>query len=408
MYQRSGTGERFVPIEEIKRVYLRRYLTKMQSINKQRFAISVFFFLSGLNFSSWASRIPTIKTALDLNEAELGTILLTMPISSLIGLPLSGWLVSRFETRIPLIIAFLANSLCLSFIGFATTTSALVLALFLFSLSMRVFNISVNTQAIALQNQYNRKINGSFHGLWSTGGIIGVGFTTLFVSLDMAMVPHLVTVSAATILAAFFFYRFLLRNDRSTSGNKLTFKKPDPYILYLGLLVFFAAVCEGGMFDWSGIYFQQVIGEDVFTSGYLIFMACMALFRFVSDRIIDKIGMSTTYVLSALFIFLGISLAILYPSFWPAMIGFSLVGFGTASVIPMTYTLAGASKKYSPGIAISLIATFGIVGMLIGPPMIGYLAHAFNLKVSFIAFAFAGIMLIPISKLFFKLDSAFS
>jgi len=130
----------------------------------------------------------------------------------------------------------------------------------------------------------------------------------------------------------------------------------------------------------------------------------MALSRFLSDRIIHKMGMPATYIMSASFIFTGILLAILLPNFWPAMIGFSLVGFGTASVIPMTYTLAGASKTYSPGMAISLIATFGIVGMLLGPPMIGYLAHAFNLKVSFIAFALAGIMLIPISQLFFKLE----
>lgn len=367
----------------------------------------MFFLLSGFNFSSWASRIPTIKAALNLNEAELGTVLLTMPVSSLIGLPLSGWLVSKFETRLPLAAAFLLNSICLSFIGLASTTVSLVIALFLFSLSMRIFNISVNTQAITLQKQLDRKINGSFHGLWSTGGIVGVGFTTLLISLDVTMVAHLITVSVATVLAALFSYRFLLRNDQSSAGNKLAFGKPDPYILYLGLLVFFAAVCEGGMFDWSGIYFQQVVREDVFTSGYLVFMAFMALSRFVSDRIIDRIGMGTTYVLSALLIFMGISLSILFPSFWPAMVGFSLVGFGTASVIPMTYTLAGASKKYSPGIAISLIATFGIVGMLLGPPMIGYLAHAFNLKVSFMAFALAGIMLIPISRLFFKLERSF-
>lgn len=378
----------------------------MQSINKERVSLSIFFFLSGFNFSSWASRIPTIKAALNLNEAELGTILLTMPVSSLIGLPLSGWLVSKFETRVPLAVGFLLNSICLSLIGLATTPFTLVIALFLFSLSLRIFNISINTQAITLQKQFAKKINGSFHGLWSTGGIIGVGFTTLLISLDVTMVPHLLMVSTVTTLAALFSYRFLLRNDRSALGNKLAFGKPDPYILYLGLLVFFAAVCEGGMFDWSGIYFQQVVKEEVFTAGYLIFMAFMALSRFISDRIIEKIGMARTYILSALLIFSGISLAIFFPSFWPAMVGFSLVGFGTASVIPMTYTLAGASKNYSPGIAISLIATFSIVGMLIGPPMIGYLAHAFNLKVSFIAFAFAGIMLIPISRMFFKMESA--
>jgi MFS family permease len=158
------------------------------------------------------------------------------------------------------------------------------------------------------------------------------------------------------------------------------------------------------MFDWSGIYFQQVIKEEIFTAGYLTFMIFMATSRFISDGIIDKIGMAKAYIMSAVFIFTGIILAILFPSFWPAMVGFSLVGFGAASIIPLTYTLAGTSKTYSPGMAVSLIATFGILGMLLGPPMIGYLAHAFNLKISFIAFAVASIMLIPISQLFFKLE----
>ncbi|MDO6388678.1 MFS transporter [Pontibacter sp. BT731] len=376
----------------------------MHSITTNRLSLSLFFLLSGFNFSSWASRIPTIVSTLRLNEAELGSILLTMPVSSLIGLPLSSWLVTRFDSRLPLIVAMVLNAASLSLIGIAATPFALVVALFLFSLSMRVFNIAINTQAITLQKLYDRKINGAFHGLWSTGGIVGVGVTTLLVSLGISIVPHLVAVSVITTLLVLGAFPYLLRNDRSTTGNKLTFGKPDPYILYLGLLVFFAAVCEGGMFDWSGIYFQQVVGEEVFTAGYLIFMSFMALSRFVSDRIIEKIGMERTYVLSASLIFSGIALAILFPSFWPAMIGFSLVGFGTASVIPMTYTLAGASKKYSPGIAISMIVTFGIVGMLMGPPLIGYLAHAFNLKFAFVTFALAGAMLIPISRKFFRLE----
>lgn len=378
----------------------------MQQLTIQRLALSLYFFLSGFTFASWASRIPTIKAALGLNEAELGSVLLTMPISSLIGLPLSGWLVSKLETRIPLLAGFGFNAVCLAFIGLASTTGGLIMALFLYSLSMRIFNIAVNTQAITLQKQYARKINGSFHGLWSTGGIAGVGVTTVLISVGVPIVPHLFLVAAIALMLALGAFRFLMRHDKATTNNKLTFKKPDPYILYLGLLVFFAAICEGGMFDWSGIYFQQVVHEKVFTLGYLIFMAFMALSRFVSDRIITLLGMPATYALSAMLVFSGILLAILFPSFWPALVGFSLVGFGTAAVIPMTYTLAGASQTYSPGIAISLIATFGIVGMLLGPPLIGYLAHAFNLQISFVTFAVAGIMLIPISQLFFRLQPA--
>lgn len=368
---------------------------------RQRFFLGVFFFLSGFVFASWASRIPTIKTNFGYNEAELGTILLFMPVSSLIGLPFSGWLVSRFDSRIPLTAGLLVLSLAILAIGFAYTTPLLIAAISLLSFSFRILNISLNTQALHLQKQFDRKINGSFHGLWSTGGIAGVGFSTLLVGFKVNMEIHLAIVAASTLLITLYGQRLLLRNDRASTGNRLRLGSPDPYIVYLGLLVFFAAVCEGGMFDWGGVFFKEVVGAEIFTWGYLFFMISMAASRFASDRVVEKIGMPRTYVFSALFIFVGVILPVMFPLFLTSLIGFGLVGLGTASIIPMTFTLAGQSTKYSPGLAISIIATYSIMGMLIGPPAIGYLAHAFSLRISFVMFAIAGLMLIPVSKLFF-------
>jgi MFS family permease len=167
-------------------------------------------------------------------------------------------------------------------------------------------------------------------------------------------------------------------------------------------MIFLASICEGGMFDWSGIFFREVVHEEIFTLGYLIFMICMAMSRFVSDRIVEKIGMPKTFTMSSIFILSGICIAIGFPGFWTAMIGFCFVGFGTAAIVPMTFTLASTSKKYSPGLAISIIASYGIAGTFIGPPLIGYVSHALNLRVAFIIFALAGIMMIPISQLFFR------
>jgi len=373
----------------------------MDTRTSQRYFLSLFFFLSGFCFASWASRIPTIKTLFAYNEAELGTVLLFMPVSSLIGLPLSGWLVSRYDSRVPLTGGFLLLSIAILCIGVAPTTPLLVASISLLSFSFRILNISLNTQAIHLQKQYDRKINGSFHGLWSTGGIAGVGFSTALVGFDVPMDIHLSVVAALTFFITLIGQRYLLRNDRAATGNKLILGKPDPYIVYLGLIVFFAAICEGGMFDWGGVFFKEVVKVEIFTWGYLFFMICMALSRFASDRVVEQIGMPKTYVMSAALIFTGIFLPVTFPEFWPSLIGFCLVGLGTAAIIPMTFTLAGQSRKYSPGMAISIIATYSIVGMLIGPPLIGYLAHAFDLRLSFITFAIAGLMLIPISRLFF-------
>jgi MFS family permease len=374
----------------------------MADRSKHRLFLSVFYFLSGFAFASWASRIPTIKTAFGFTDAELGTILLFMPISSMAGLPLSGWLVSKYDSRIPLAAAFSMLGLAVLLIGFSVSTPMLIFSICFFSFALRMLNISMNTQAITLQKLYQKKINGSFHGLWSTGGIFGVGVSTLLIALDVPMDYHLLAVSLAVFGVTAYSYKNLLRNDRAPAGNKFKLGKPDPMIVSLGLLLFFACICEGGMFDWSGIYFKEVVSVEIFTWGYLMFMVCMAISRFASDSVIESIGMAKTFILSASLIMVGIAMAVIFPTFWPSLIGFCLVGFGTASVIPMVYLLAGTNKKYSPGIVISIIATYGIVGMLIGPPLIGYISHAFSLRIAFIAFALAGLMLIPISRMFFR------
>lgn len=374
----------------------------MKTRAKQRVALSVYFFLSGICFATWASRIPTIKEFFGFNEAELGTILLAMPITSIIGLPISGWLVSRFDSRIPLVVSFVFFSFALAGIGYATTTFTLVLAICMFSFFMRILNISMNTQSITLQKQYDKRIVGAFHGLWSTGGLVGVAFSTVMVKYNVAIQTHLLVISIITLIVALVSYKFTLRNDKSPSGNKLILGKPDTFILYLGCIIFFAALCEGGMFDWSGVYFKEVVKEDVFTYGYLTFMSTMALSRFFSDRLAQAIGLQKTYILSSVLIACGISLAVIFPYFWSALFGFCLVGFGTAPIFPMTFSLAGTSKKYSAGMAISIISTYATIGFLIGPPFIGYLAHAFGLQRSFIVFIFTGLMFIPFSYAFFR------
>lgn len=374
----------------------------MELKQKQRIALSVYFFLSGIGFATWASRIPTIKANFNLNEAELGSILLVMPISSLIGLPISGWLVSKFDSRVPLMVSYVFFSVALALIGFASTPFLLILAICLFSFCMRILNISVNTQSITLQKKFEKRVVGAFHGLWSTGGLIGVAFSTLMVKMGISMQIHLLTIAIAGLIIALITYQFTLKDDKSPSGNKLILGKPDPFILYLGVLIFFGAICEGGMFDWSGVYFKEVVNEDVFTYGYLMFMATMALSRFFCDKLVVQLGLQKMYILSAILIASGILIAVLFPFFWSALFGFCLVGFGTAAIFPVTLTLAGTSKKYSPGMAVSIVSTYGIVGMLIGPPLIGYLAHAFNLRSAFIVFIIIGFMFIPVSYSFFK------
>lgn len=369
----------------------------MQERKLQRISLSIYFLLSGICFSSWASRIPTIKDNFNFSDEHLGNMLMIMPISAIIGIPLSGWLVAKYDSRIPQQFGFILLALSLLFIGFATSLLVLIFALFLFAVSLRILNISINTQSIVLQEKFEKRIVGSFHGLWSIGGLLGVLFTTLMLQLNISIQAHFLMIAIFTFITIFIAYPYLLKNDKAIGGNKFRLEKPNKYIMLLGLMLFFAAICEGGMYDWNGVYFRDVVKEEVFTYGYVLFMVCMSIYRLTIDKLIDYFGMEKLYFLSAILIMIGVAIAILFPQFWPALIGFCLVGIGVSGLFPMTFILAGKAKKYSTGIVISIIGTYSTVGMFLGPPLIGYLAESFGLQKAFIVFIIGGFMFIPLT-----------
>ena len=95
------------------------------SINKTnkvyRVAVSTLFFLQGLCFATWASRIPSIQQQMGLSESMLGLILFAIPVGSLVSLVFSGALVTRFGSKKVAANALLLYSLLLPVIGFSTT-----------------------------------------------------------------------------------------------------------------------------------------------------------------------------------------------------------------------------------------------------------------------------------------------
>lgn len=97
--------------------------------------------------------------------------------------------------------------------------------------------------------------------------------------------------------------------------------------------------------------------------------------------------------LSGVFTASGLLLAVCFPHFITATLGFLLVGAGVSSVVPMIYSAAGRSEKMSPGVAIAAVSTIGYLGFLFGPPFIGFIAQASSLRVSLALIALMGIMI---------------
>lgn len=357
-----------------------------------RFAVSTLFFLLGLCFASWASRIPNIQQTLGLSETGLGAVLLAIPVGSLISLPVSGWLVAKFGSKKLVTLGIFLYSLTLITLGMARSTFELVSYLLLFGFVGNFMNIGINTQAVGVEALYKKPIMASFHGMWSLAGFAGAALGSLMIGAGIVPVQHFMLITAFVLVLAAVSTRFILPEDIGKKTNQPIFARPDKSLLMLGLIAFCCMICEGAMFDWSGVYFKKVVQADAawVGAGYTAFMATMTLGRFVADWFTGKFGLKRTLQLSGALTAGGLLLAVLLPGLLTAIIGFLLVGAGVSSVVPLVYSAAGKSEVLSPGLALAAVSTIGFLGFLIGPPLIGLVAGATSLRVSFSIIAVMG------------------
>ena len=358
-----------------------------------RLAVAATFLLQGLCFSSWAARIPTVQHQLGLSEAELGGVLLAVPVGSLASLPLTGWLVARFGSRRLSQLGVLLYALGLPLLGLATTVPQLLGALVLFGLASNMANISINTQAVGVEGLYGQSIMATFHGIWSLAGFAGAALGTFMIARGVAPLPHFLVVSGAVLLGLLVARPFLLPQDAPRPADAPIFVLPDKSLLLLGVLAFCSLLCEGTMFDWSGVYFRKVVhaGPAFVGLGFAAFMAMMAAGRFVADWFTDRFGRRRTLVLSGLLEAAGLLVAVIWPGVVPATVGFMLVGLGVSAVVPLVYGAAGKSTTMSAGVALAAVTTVGFAGFLLGPPLIGLIAGATSLRVSFSLIALMGL-----------------
>ncbi len=360
-----------------------------------RIGVSVFFFIQGLTFATWASRIPDIKNMLQLSDAALGGVLFALPVGQLTAMGLSGYLVSRFGSKNTLTIAACLYPAGMVMLGTVDTVWQLAAALFFFGIAGNLSNISVNTQGVGVERLYRRSIMASFHGVWSLAGLMGGILGAFMVADHIPPFAHFCIVYGITFLLMLVARRFVLPRDAQPAAaeKKKIFVKPDRYIIVLGIIAFACMICEGTMFDWSGIYFDKVVHAPASLTrlGYIAFMFTMTAGRFTADWMITQFGIERILKASGIFILSGMLIATLFPTVTSATIGFLLVGIGTSSVVPMVYSLAGKSTTMLPGVALAAVSSIGFLGFLIGPPIIGFISELTNLRFSFALIALLGL-----------------
>lgn len=347
-----------------------------------RVGVAILFFLNGMSFATWATRIPAVQARLALTPGELGLALFGTAAGALVAMNLSGYLAARFGSRSVTTIAALSLCLMLPLLALAPTLPALVTTLVLFGASNGSMDVAMNTQGVAVERQYGRPILNSFHACYSFGGLVGALVGGFVASHGIAPLPHFLGIALLCTILTLSAARSLLPTHTDAQRTGVAFARPTRAILALGLVAFCVVLGEGAIADWSAIYLNGTLrtGAGLAAAGYAAFSVVMAVGRGVGDPLTARLGPRTMVRLGGLVAALGLTLALVVNWIPIALLGFGLVGAGFSVVFPLTLSAAGRTSKQAAGSAIAAVATCGYVGFLIGPPVIGFVADVLSLR----------------------------
>lgn len=368
-----------------------------------RIAILCLYFCSGLCFSSWASRIPDIKGYLQLDDAAWGTILLMMPIGQICGMTISGLLISKTGSRKIYPIALVGYVVALLFVGLSSSEYSLIISLIVFGFFGNFCNISINTQSVTVEAMYNKPIMASFHGGWSFAGLAGAAIGLLMSSLQVKPFYHFCIVGLLILITLVINKPYLqpdLKKEKDPADIATRKKnKPETFLFLLGIVAFCGMAAEGAMSDWSGLYLIDVVGtpSNLAPIGLAAYMITMSSGRFLIDKATQKWGRKKVLQAGGMLISTGLFTAVAFPYFATTIIGFMIIGLGTAGIVPTIYSIAGQKTKISTSMALTIVSSVSFLGFLVGPPIIGYIANATNLRYSYALIGLFGICIIILS-----------
>jgi predicted MFS family arabinose efflux permease len=365
-------------------------------LSPQRLAVSLMFLANGFVVGSWAPKIPEFAARLQLDESELGLMIMCFGIGSLCAMPAVGAMISREGSRRLMLLVAAATVPCLMLVTLAPSIWTAALALFLMGGMIGGMDVAMNANAVEVEKRQGRAIMSSCHGFWSLGGVAGAALGGVLIELYGVQLHAVIACLLTAAALAIAWPRALAdpphRGVPGAEGSLAT--APRPGLLAAGATVWLTGIIclivmtpEGAILDWGALYLRQELGADPALSGLAFgaFSAAMALMRFLGDLVRDRFGAVRTFRVSAILAMIGLTLAGLAQSPQMAILGFAIAGLGFANTVPIAFSAAGNLPGLPQGLAISVVTFMGYSGILFAPSVIGFIAEHTGFSVIYLA-----------------------
>ena len=367
-----------------------------------RIALTAFFALDGFLFAGWVVRIPAIKSAVHASAGELGLALLCVSVGAVLVMTWVGRLCLRFGNH-PVTVAS-AVVLCASVAlpPQAHSVWSLGGVLLVFGAGYGAVNVGINSAAVDLVAAARRPVMPAFHAAYSLGGLIGASLGGLLAThLSPARHLGLMAVFGLAVTAAagvpLIRHRVTVPEDptapeptpeaaASSAPSAAAVRGPMMLVLLLGVVALCDAYGEGALADWGTLHLSADLHAtaSVAAGGFAAYSLAMTTGRLSGTRLVERFGPTRVLVTGAGVASGGMLVAALSPWLPLALAGFLLVGLGLANIFPLAIDRAGALNG-PKGVATASMLGYG--GMVLGPPIIGFLAQGVGLPTALVSVA---------------------
>ncbi|MER7708505.1 MFS transporter [Kitasatospora sp. NPDC097605] len=358
-----------------------------------RLALTAFFAVDGLLFAAWVVRIPDVRSQVNASHSALGLALLCVSAGAVATMPLVGRLCLRYGSR-PVTVASLGLlALSVPLPAHTHSVTALGGVLLLFGAGYGGANVAMNSAAVEIVGELGRPVMPSFHAGYSLGGLLGAGVGGLLAG-PLTAAQWLALAGLAGLAVSVVAGVALLRSPTArpvatrpaapaptASSSPALPSTGRLLVLLLGLTALCTAYGEGAVADWTTLHLTDDVhaGARVAAAGYAAYALAMTTGRVGGTWLSMRLGQHRVMVLGGLTAAAGMLLAALAPLVPLALAGLVLVGLGLANIFPLAIAQAGATGGPQ---GVALASTLGYAGMLIGPPVIGFLADATSLPLA--------------------------
>ncbi|MGW3360213.1 MFS transporter [Streptomyces bungoensis] len=356
-----------------------------EEVRRARYAVAAVFAVHGAVTGSFATRVPWVQDHASLGAGQLGFALAFGAFGASCSMPLAGRISHTFGSRTALrgLIALWTVSLVLP--ALAPNLYTLCLAMFAYGASAGMADVAMNALGVEVERRLNRSIMSGLHGMWSAGALVGSAAGTLAAHLGSDARVHFALAAAVLTLLGVLAGGWVLDVQPAEDEEPPPrFALPPRSALLIGAVGFCAVFAEGASLDWSAVFLRDRLDSSagVAAASTTGFMLTMAVARIAGDAVVNRFGAVRTVRAGGVLAGLGGLLVVLAGNAAAAMTGFALMGLGIAVVVPLCFAAAGHAGP-NPSQAIAGVATITYTSGLVAPSLIGGVAQATSLVVSF-------------------------